>query len=308
MGLSTFPLASSGGVTQTFTAATANTLYYVYPTMSAGTYTISCVSSTNATLDFYSGNNLVTSAVTVSGSVLVNLSQTITKIAYYTNTGSNIVISAALTGQSISPTSGTLNTFTTSQTVSLSGNGYAILIGGGGNGGSSWANGSNTPAPGGGGSSGAITFGRIQLTGSTALSIGAGGGGTTTLGALSAVGGNVGQYGLSGGAGGAAPTNGGAGGAANVNGSASTNVNTLSPLFTSGTTGGGGGGVSYAGSPPRKTGGGSGYGTGGTGGGVAGGASGGTGYGAGGGGGGNSSLSNSQGGAGGSAGVCYVIV
>jgi len=287
------------------TLTSANTLYDIAQSLVAGVYTISWSGGGTITIDFYNGTTLVGTA-TGTSPITFNLAQSITNYKMWnTVAGTSVVIS--LSGLALATVSGTLYTYTTSQTITLTGDGYCVLVGGGGGGG-----GGNSGGTGGGGGSGGIISGRIQLTGSLSLTIGTGGlgmvgngtignGTPTTLGALTANGGGGGTFTTStGGAGLAGTPNGGAGGATSTNLgiSASSNSNYLFSFLTMGTTGGGAG----AGATPGQ---GSGIGTGGAGQvGTVGNP--GTGYGSGGAGV-NSGGSISTGGNGAS-GVCYIIL
>jgi len=286
------PSAASGGsdtLAKTISVASPMTPTYGSGTFSPGTYTITCASSTIATVSFFGSNNaLIGTAVTASGTVLFNLASAATSVSVFTNTGSNIVVNIQLTGSAItSATSGTLVTLTNSQTYTETGRAYAVVVAGGANG-----NAGNNANAGNGGVSGGITSGIVGLTGSTAVIIGAGGGGSTSIGNITANTGGTGS---------------GAGGGSSWTYNSSTVGSASSvPEYTfvkNGTTGGGGGTSVNIG----RAGGGSGIGTGGQGaGGNTGGAGAGSGYGAGGGAG---SLPNAGGDAGGagSQGVVYLI-
>lgn len=277
MGVSVFPASVTSTVNaNSITAASSGTLYEATIDLSTGIYTISCVSSTNATLDFFAGSTFITSATTSTGTVTVNLGTAATKFRAYTDTGSNIVITVTKTADALPTTtlSGTLDTIISSTTYTQTGTAYAVLVGGGGNG----TNGIYGNA---GGGSGAICAGLVTLTGSMAVVIGngttAGGtsaGGTSTFNGWSAGGG---AYAGSGGTATGATFNipGGNGGTGGANNATATTL--VYPFVKNGTTGGGG---SYGGQPGK----GSGIGTGGNGGASAG-ANGGaaSGYGAGGG-------------------------
>jgi hypothetical protein len=70
--------------------------------LDAGIYTITCTSSTNATVDFYTNSTTVlTSATTVTGSITVNLASAVTKIGVYINTGTNVTVNIQLIGQAL---------------------------------------------------------------------------------------------------------------------------------------------------------------------------------------------------------------
>jgi hypothetical protein len=186
MASNVFPVAASGSssastLAKTATAVAANTIYQVTTPVTAGTYSISCVSSTITIMEFYSGTTLLGTATTVSGTVSFNLASDATSYRFYTNTGSNIVVSLQLTGNSLAPVSGTLDTITTStNTYSANGSVYAVAVGAGGGGGGSGF-GANS---GGGGGSGGVTGSILILTSPTVITIGASGnaGGENTPG------------------------------------------------------------------------------------------------------------------------------
>jgi len=99
-------LGQTGALTQLnspqyLNAPQPNTLYSSLYSHQAGLYTITCPSSTVATLFFYYQGNLVTSAQTVSGSVIANVATQSDEIRYYTNTGTNIQIVLTLTGNNL---------------------------------------------------------------------------------------------------------------------------------------------------------------------------------------------------------------
>ena len=176
-------------------AAAANTLYRSTYTLTNGIYTIAATPNTViVNIDFYDVNGaLITSVTSTSGSNLtVNLATTAVQFDYWTTSGTNTSISITKSGSNIPYASGTLYTYTTSQTIGLKGDGYCVIVGGGG----ASSNGGY------GGGSGGITGGRILLTGSLVLTIGLGGtptafngnnGGTTTFGGYTATGGGGGQ-------------------------------------------------------------------------------------------------------------------
>lgn len=296
MAISVFPApTSAGNIAKTVTATAANTLYVSNQTFDTGTYTISCSSSVVATVYFYSGNTLLATAVTSSGTIAVNLGTAANKIGFFVNSSSNVPISILLTGNPVSSTSGILDTITTT-TANYSYNGTAFVVavgaGGGGGGGNFGA------AGGGGGGSGGIAAGMLTLTSPTTITIGASGGasngnnnvggssgGTTTISNLTANGGGGGSATVNGnngggGSGGTGNGNGGAGGNGGSGPAGSGNVSITSPyaFAVSGTTGGGSGGSNNSGTLATPVGsgigtgggtgtGGSGYGFGGRGGG-----------------------------------------
>jgi len=167
MATTVFPAASSGSsasnIAQTIVAAAANTMYGASATLTPGTYTISCVSTTNVEVTFWSGSSVITTATTVSGTVSVSLATEATRVSYWTNTGTNIVINIQLTGNPLTyAASGTLETITTSQSpYNRTGRAYVVVVGAGGGGGASWA---NARGPGGGGSGG-VASGIVYLDG-----------------------------------------------------------------------------------------------------------------------------------------------
>lgn len=289
--------------TKAGTAATANVLYTAISAIPAGIYSINCVDTTVARVELYNGTTLVTSQVTTSGTVSFNLGTDCTSIRFWTDTGTDVVVSLQYVASpfSVSSFSGTLDTVTSSTTYTQTGKAYAILVGGGG-GGSAGQSGAG--GGGGGGSGGVLSTGVIDLSGSMAIVVGTGGNGAnsssavgnagnaTTFAGFTANGGGAGNISTGGGnnnagGGGAAGTPGGGAGGNGQQGTSTggqTGFASSASFYTfvkSGTTGGGGGGT-YNGSYP---GGGSGIGTGGNGAIVGTAAGAGSGYGAGGGGG-----------------------
>ena len=277
--------------------------YDIPQALVAGTYTISWSGGGTLNIDFFNGTTYIATA-TGTSQIIFNLAQSATNYKMWNSVGGvSVVIS--LTALAVAPVSGTLYTFTTSQTLSLVGSAYCVLVGGGGGGGGS---GAGSPCAGGGG--GGINGARIVLTGADVLTIGAGGvggissangtdGGTTSLLSLSATGGK-GATTSTGGLGGT--PNGAAGGNANsptgTNGGSGSAASTFWSFFTQGSTCGGGGGSQITG---NSSGGGSGIGTGGQG--TAANGFDGTGYGAGGGGGTQGANSGN-----GTAGICYIVI
>jgi hypothetical protein len=264
------PAASTGTpASVSFTAASSGTYYKgTSLTLPAGVYRITCVSTTIATVNFFSSGTALGAAVTSSGTVDISLTSPVTEILYSTNTGSNIGITIAYLATAVTPTtvSGTLDTFTSgSGTYTQTGNAYVLLVGGGGSG--AFTNNSGA----GGGGSGGVLGASVALTGSIAYSVGAKGakktsqgdgnaGGNTTFGSLTATGGG-GGIGATGGTAGTPNGGRGANGARNQQPTAS--ASSPLPFIVSGTTGGGGYGTYY---DSRGGGTGSGIGTGGTGG------------------------------------------
>lgn len=324
MGISVFPAPVTSSInSDSITAISAYTQYELKKTFEPAIYTITCVNTTIATIDFYSDSTtFISRHVTVSGTVTLNLGSTADRIRVTTNTGSNVVVTITKTANAIVNTfTGTLDTITTlgSSTytgTSSSGYAYAVLVGGGGGGGG--ANGNNSGNAGaGGGVCGKI----VQLTGSMPVTIGAGGlgvlntnttnpGGASTFAGMTAGGGSGARLSADGirSAGGTATggtfnMTGGAGGTGTLVGTSNGLAN--EPAYTfiinGGTTGGGGAHDNGA----SVVGGGVGIGTGGAGAATATtNGSNGTGYGAGGGGGGRTSPTT---GGNGTQGVLYVL-
>ena len=179
MASNTYPAASassSGPNTYTLTATTSNTYYESSVSLSAGIYTITCVSSTIAKVDFFTSNStLLTTATTVSGSVTISIASAVTKVGIWTNTGSSVAVSLALTGQSISAAyNGTLDTITATQNYNQTGAMYVVVVaGGGGGGGGAGTNAGGLTAGAGGG--GGVTGGFVYTNGVTLITVGAAG-------------------------------------------------------------------------------------------------------------------------------------
>jgi hypothetical protein len=192
MGVNVFPTPTAATVftNNRLTVATANTVQTPNITLTPGVYTISCVSSTVTTIEFYSNNGTrITGAVTSSGTVTVNLATTVDKCILWTNTGSNIVVSIDRVANILtSSASGTLDTISATGTytgTSASGLAYAVVIGGGGGG---------SPQGGTAGNAAGIGEKLVALTGSMPVTIGDGGtatlaGGSSSFGGITATGG-----------------------------------------------------------------------------------------------------------------------
>lgn len=281
MAVSQLVTATPSGINaSSLTIPSANTIYQSSISLDAAIYTITCVSGTVATVEFFSGaGTYITTGVTSSGTVTVNLASAADRVRIWTNTGSNIIVTITKIAASLSDNmpSGTLDTITSSGTytgTSTSGFGYAMVVGGGGGGGGGSGN-----RGGGGGASGSICGKVVALTGSMSVTIGNGGtggttpgasgqagsggtGGSTIFGGMTAVGGNGGAGGSNdaqNGAGGASTT--GSGGTYNLASSAGDSANNAGipnrgvggsptnipyPFFGQGTIGTGGAGVSNA--------------------------------------------------------------
>jgi hypothetical protein len=219
MAISVFPTAvtsSSSINASSITATSANTLYEGRIALDPAIYTITCTSTTIATVLFYSGSGtLVTTAVTASGTVAINLASSVDRVRIYTNTGSNIVVTITKTAGALSNVfSGTLDTITATGTytgTSTSGLGYAIIVGGAGGG----SGGNSSSNYGGGGGAGGACGKLVTLTGSMSVVIGAGSAGVG-VGATATAGGQSTFAGMTAGGGGG----GGANRAQGANGSA----------------------------------------------------------------------------------------
>lgn len=219
MSISVFPapVAATGPNKWSYTAATANIPYGADSAFPAGFYTITCVSSTIAKVQFFSNKTTEAAlATTASGTVTIYVPVNCTRVVLWTNTGSSILVNIENTSKAIANdigTLGSLETITTNTTytnTSTSGYAFVIAVGGGGGGG---GGGNSTGAPwlgGTGGGSAGVACGVVQLTGSVPITIGNGGagggnqangstGGTTTIGSLTATGGGGGNYARNGG-------------------------------------------------------------------------------------------------------------
>lgn len=262
------------------TSTSANSLYDNSLALAAGVYTITFSMGGTVNIDFYSGTTYIGNFSGTTGQQY-NLATAATNIKYWTtNSGIFILTLAALLPPA--PVSGTLYTYTTSQTVTLVGDGYCLLVGGGGYGGGGFGvSGSGT-----GGASGGLTGGRVVLTGSLSAVIG-GVQGTTTFAGYTATGANGATAGSPNGV----TTSGGS--------TATSSAATITgfSFMNMGTTGTGGYGIGQPGA-------GSGIGTGGAAGGNSQPGNPGTGYGSGGGGG----VGAGNGGGSGAPGVLYIVV
>ena len=291
MGVSVSALQSAINALITVTQSVANpqpffvtaiTPYQLYDlvglNLSSGTYTFSCISTTVATIDIYdTSQNYIATAVTVSGTVTMNIAVSIGALKFYTNTGSNILIEIIRTGASVGVVSGTYAAYTTTTLIPALGDAYVVLYGGGGGGGGGST--STIGGGGGGGGTGGVVAGRINISTPTTVTVGIGGnggvsgspgiaGGNTTFAGLTGLGGNGGTNGTtgtSGGAGGVA-VSGGIGGGAGANavsgggnapvaGTTGANAQTLYPFFPSVSPGSGGGGAADATQPTGAVGG-----------------------------------------------------
>lgn len=186
-------------------APAANTTYQTFGEFEAGIWTISCATTTVATVAFWAGTTLLATASTVSGSVQVSIGQNADSIVYYTDTGSDIQISLERTGVPLLPgVSGTLDTITATGTYTETGYGYALIVAGGRAGGNAYFDGLQYQGGAGGASGGVIGPHSVVLTGSMPVVIGAGGtggggaaGGNTTFAGYTATSGGTGSGGQS---------------------------------------------------------------------------------------------------------------
>jgi hypothetical protein len=256
-----------------FTITSIDNVYEIVYNLDAAIYSISCVSSTNATVSFIdAAGDVITEQTTVSGTVSANVATATKKLRVYINTGSNVVVTITKVAAPISGTaiSGTLDTVTstgTYTTTSTSGYAYVVVVGGGG---ATGGRSNTTNYNGATGGSGGVASGLVKLTGNISVTIGSAGasdntsalaqngvfggnGGATTFDTVTANGGNGGYVNDTPGNGG---TPGGAAGAWGSNNGTASTVATFR-WVTSGTTGSGAG-------INAGTAGGSGIGTGGT--------------------------------------------
>lgn len=230
MSISIFPEASVVAVginAFATTATTANTMYQLTQSFDSGIYSITCVSGTLTTFEFYSSaNSLIFASETSSGIATINLSSQASSVRFWTNTGTSIVVTITKTANALSDTfSGTVDTINATGTyteTSTSGFAYVLVGGGGaGGGGGSGSSGVENTKAGGGGGGGASGFLRtVALNGSMSVTIGAFGNG-----GAGGVGGNA---------------NGGAGNGGTGNTGGTTN---FAGITAPGGVGGGGGGA-----------------------------------------------------------------
>jgi len=165
--------------TNTIVAALPQKLYGSSINLGTGVYSITCPSSTIATVYFYSGiTGLIGTATTSSGTASITLTSAVDRVRVWTNTGNNISIVISQTSSVlVNSLSTTLDTITNSGTytgTSDSGYAYVLAVGGGGGGGSGYG---YTNSDGIGGNNGQQSMGIIQLTGNINVTIGGGGAG-----------------------------------------------------------------------------------------------------------------------------------
>jgi len=263
MAISIFPVASSsGGVNaNTLTLDSANTLYKSSLNLAVGVYTITASpTSSNVYITFWSGNTIIGTTTTVSGTITYNLG-TAADLIYAESSGAstNVTFTLVANAAIVSGVSGTLDTLTSSQTYTQTGKAYVVVVGGGGGGmGQMFGN----TGLGSGGGGGGLNAQAVNLTGNTTVTIGARGnagtggngapsvvanaGGATSFGSITANGGgpggretgqgNGGSYG--GTPSGRPGTSGNANGSTDFNAGANSNPATF---VINGNNGGGGG-------------------------------------------------------------------
>ncbi len=85
------PVAAASSINaNAITATSADTMYEASVTLDPAIYTITCASATITNIQFFSNvNTLVTSAVTASGTVSINLASAADRVRLWTDTGSN---------------------------------------------------------------------------------------------------------------------------------------------------------------------------------------------------------------------------
>lgn len=102
MANTVFPAAvttSSSGpdtIKRTTVATAANTYYSSDLSLQPGYYAITCASTTVTTIYFFNGTTFLGTGVTSSGVLNYNLTTEVTRIMFFTNTGSNIEINIQL--------------------------------------------------------------------------------------------------------------------------------------------------------------------------------------------------------------------
>ena len=112
------PVAVSANA-NALTIPTAGTAYNATLALNSGIYTVTCASSTIATVIFLGPTEAQVAKVsTTSGTVTVNIATPVSKLVVFTNTGTDIVVTVTLTASALSGTtlSGTLDTITTTST------------------------------------------------------------------------------------------------------------------------------------------------------------------------------------------------
>lgn len=256
MAISVFPAPVTSTLNASaITAVSANVLYQGFVNLDPAIYSVTCTSGVTTNIEFYSNaTTVIAQAQITTGTQSFNIATAVDRVRVWTTSGTNQVIqitktAAALTNVSLSSTLDTITTVgsSTYTGTSTSGYGYAVLVGGGGGGGSS-----DTESLQNGGGAGGICAKLVQLTGSMAVVIGAGGaknvdGGSSTFAGMTAGGGTRGNGSgaYTGGAGGTATggtlnATGGVGGARQGVGGLSVGTYTFVTSNT-GTTAGGSG-------------------------------------------------------------------
>ena len=199
------------------TLTSANILYEFAESLVAGVYTISWSGGGTLTIYFYNGTTLV-GTTTGTSSITFNLAGAVTNYKMWNTVGNTSVV-ISLSGLALAPVTGTVYSYSTSQTITQTGNAWAVIVGAGG-GGAGGQTGGGAGGGGGGGSGSIVNVGALILTGSQVLTVGTAGtgggagvaggiGGTTTFLSFSAAGGGGGGAGGAGGAAGGAGAPGG---------------------------------------------------------------------------------------------------
>ena len=107
------------------TTQIANTLYENSLALIAGFYTLTFSMGGTVNVDFYNGTTYIGTASGSTGTVY-DLPTAATNVKYWSSNAGNFIITLSALSTS-TPTTGTLYTFTSSQTITLKGDAYIIL-------------------------------------------------------------------------------------------------------------------------------------------------------------------------------------
>ena len=135
MAISVFPAPVTSTLTaSSITCASPVTLYGAPVSLQPAIYTITCVNTTVAKVEFKNSlTNIIATATTISGTVTLNLSTAADRVVVWTNTGTDVVVTITQTAAALTNNlSGTLDTITATGTytgTSTSGYAYVAIVG-----------------------------------------------------------------------------------------------------------------------------------------------------------------------------------
>ena len=120
------PITTVADYDEVVTATSANIFYESTYNFTPGVYTITSPATVIAKAQFWSATTSLIETSTVSGTVTISLATAAEKIKFWTESGSDVPISIAKTGEPVSAvTSGVAYVFTNTSNSNTSGTYYA---------------------------------------------------------------------------------------------------------------------------------------------------------------------------------------